>query len=81
MFLVARNALFPRTRSWRLRAWLDDFWRALSVGILPFYAVYATWGGLRDDIIDFTNRALMVARSQAVVDVLGGSGNPVARRK
>ena len=45
MFLVARNALFPRTRSWRLRAWLDDFWRALSVGILPFYAVYGRGAG------------------------------------
>lgn len=76
MFLVARNALFPRSRGRSLREWLDDFWRALGVGILPFYAVYAAWGGLRDDIIDYATRALTVAQSQAVVDILGGSGTP-----
>lgn len=64
MFLVARNALFPRSRARSARAWLDDFWRALGVGILPFYAVYAAWGGLREDILDYASRALTAAQSQ-----------------
>ena len=80
MFLVARNALVPRPETWTRRDWADDFWRALGVRILPFYAVYAAWGGLHDDVIDYASRALVVANSQMIVDTLGDGKHGAAAK-
>lgn len=75
MFLVLRSGMpslqalapLPEDRAARLRQFRD----ALLAGILPFFAVYAAWGYLRDDVSAYLIRALAqqdAERWQAVID-------------
>jgi hypothetical protein len=64
MFLVLRDGMvrlgaiapMPAERGARMRAFRD----ALLSAILPFFAVYAAWGFLRDDVAAYLARALEV---------------------
>lgn len=63
MFLVLRDDMpnlrsaaesMPRTRGEKRRAFLD----AVLISILPFFAFYYAWGLLRNDMAEYSRRAL-----------------------
>jgi hypothetical protein len=71
MFLVLRDGMarlsaiapLPADARERRAAFRD----ALLSAILPFFAVYATWGFLRDDVTAYMNRALEVQTERIAV--------------
>ncbi|KDA06893.1 hypothetical protein DC31_07970 [Microbacterium sp. CH12i] len=75
MFLVIRDGLrelqgiapVPDAAAERRRTFVNT----LLASILPFFAIYTAWGMLRDDVVDYTTKALEVnsgVRFQALVD-------------
>lgn len=77
MFLVLRDGMarlgaiapLPASAAERRRAFVD----ALLAGVLPFFAFYAAWGYLRDDMSAYAARALEVQREvNAASQLLGG---------
>lgn len=80
MFLVLRDGmpqleeLAPRSTDPRERR--RQFGRALLGGILPFFAFYAAWGFLGQDMRSYIERALDVRRVASLVDgvVFGADG-------
>ncbi|MBS1673438.1 MAG: hypothetical protein JSS74_05680 [Actinobacteria bacterium] len=64
MFLVARDALhelgFIASAPQDARERRVAFFESLLAGILPFYAVYAAYGFLRDDFFEYLRVALQV---------------------
>lgn len=77
MFLVIRDALqnlqalapMPASPAERRRTFVD----ALLLSILPFFAVYAAWGMLRDDVTAYSERALEVRQGLRFESILNGS--------
>ncbi|WP_159500259.1 hypothetical protein [Microbacterium sp. 18062] len=75
MFLVLREAMprlgaiapSPSEPAARRRAFVD----ALLGGVLPFFAVYAAWGHLRQDVAAYQARALEVRDSMRWSALLG----------
>lgn len=77
MFLTVRDGMarlgaiapLPPSASERRRAFVD----ALLAGVLPFFAFYAAWGYLRDDMAAYSARALEVQTEvNGASELLGG---------
>ncbi len=76
MFLVVRDGMVqlgalapqPEGRLARRRAFLD----AVLGGILPFFAFYAAWGYLRDDVAAYLARALEVQTGLSLQAAVSG---------
>ena len=74
MFLAVRDALHelgviaerPATAAGRRAA----FMQSLLAGILPFFAVYAAWGFLKDDTLDYARRALEI-QTELILESVG----------
>ncbi|MGB4135582.1 MAG: hypothetical protein WA971_03395 [Microbacterium sp.] len=77
MFLVVRDglrelqAIAPTPEDARERR--ATFVQALLAGILPFFAIYAAWGLLREDVNDYSLRGLEVRRDIIATDPNAGS--------
>ncbi|WP_417508983.1 hypothetical protein [Microbacterium sp.] len=85
MFLVLRDGLrdlqaiapVPETGAERRRTFLNT----LLASILPFFAIYAAWGMLRDDVTAYSARALEVNSGillQSVVDQVDAPEREIA---
>lgn len=76
MLLVVRDGMreldalspLPQSRPERRRAWAD----ALLVSVLPFFAFYAAWGFLRDDVAAYYQRLLDVNSGLIAMEVFEG---------
>lgn len=76
MFLVLRDGM----RQLRALAPLPvdgparrrEFFDALMVGILPFFAFYAAWGYLRQDAVSYSSRVLELATGRRIAEAFGG---------
>ncbi|MDQ0894307.1 hypothetical protein [Agromyces ramosus] len=76
MFLVLRDGMFrlgmiaplPHGAAERRRAFID----AVLGGILPFFAFYAAWGYLRDDMAAYSARALEVQSGLDLAAIAAG---------
>jgi len=78
MFLVLRDgmrqlrAISPLPTDPRARR--REFFDALMVGILPFFAFYAAWGYLREDAVDYSSRVLELVTGRLFDDEVVGDG-------
>ncbi|WP_243229542.1 hypothetical protein [Microbacterium sp. CIAB417] len=80
MFLVIRDGLrelqkiapVPPSAEERRRTFLNT----LLASILPFFAIYAAWGMLQDDVIAYDARALAVRSGLRFQSILDGSEVP-----
>ncbi|MBD3940663.1 hypothetical protein IF188_02990 [Microbacterium sp. NEAU-LLC] len=78
MFLVLRDGMrqlraiapLPTDGPTRRR----EFFDALMVGILPFFAFYAAWGYLREDAVAYSLRALELSTGRLLTDEARGDG-------
>lgn len=66
---LAALAPAPATPAERRRRFLD----ALLAGVLPFFAFYAAWGLLREDMAAYTARALEIQTENRFASILTGA--------
>lgn len=77
MFLVLRDGMgqlraispLPANGPARRR----EFFDALMVGILPFFAFYAAWGYLREDAVSYSSRVLELSTGRRIAAALLGT--------